>query len=116
MIEYTNISVGRGTNTPFELLGAPWINERDLAYAVNAAKPAGVKVLPIKFTPTDSKFKGQECHGLSIMITDLKAFKPFEFGLTIMHALHQVVSAYVGDATTAEAAGEQAGLSADRGW
>jgi uncharacterized protein YbbC (DUF1343 family) len=90
VIEYTNISVGRGTNTPFELLGAPWINERDLAFEVNAAKPPGVKVLPVKFTPTDSKFKGQECHGLSIFITDLREFKPFEFGLVIMHSLHKL--------------------------
>jgi uncharacterized protein YbbC (DUF1343 family)/CubicO group peptidase (beta-lactamase class C family) len=90
VIEYTNISVGRGTNTPFELLGAPWINERDLAYAVNEAKPPGVRVLPVRFTPTDAKFKGQECHGLSVMITDLKEFKPFEFGLVIMHSLHQL--------------------------
>lgn len=90
VIEYTNISVGRGTNTPFELLGAPWINERDLAYAVNESKPPGVRVLPVRFTPTDAKFKGQECHGLSIMITDLNAFKPFEFGLVVMHSLHQL--------------------------
>jgi uncharacterized protein YbbC (DUF1343 family)/CubicO group peptidase (beta-lactamase class C family) len=90
VIEYTNISVGRGTNTPFELLGAPWINERDLAFEVNAAKPLGVKVLPVRFTPTDSKFKGQECHGLSVFITDLKEFKPFEFGLVIMHSLHKL--------------------------
>lgn len=90
VIEYTNISVGRGTNTPFELLGAPWINERDLAFEVNAASPPGVKVLPVRFTPTDSKFKGQECHGLSIFITDLKEFKPFEFGLVIMHSLHKL--------------------------
>jgi uncharacterized protein YbbC (DUF1343 family)/CubicO group peptidase (beta-lactamase class C family) len=90
VMEYTNLSVGRGTNTPFELLGAPWINERDLAYVVNEAKPAGVKVLPVRFTPTDSKFKGQECHGLSIFITDLNAFRPFELGLVIMHSLHKL--------------------------
>jgi uncharacterized protein YbbC (DUF1343 family) len=90
VMEFTNISVGRGTNTPFELLGAPWINERDLAYTVNAAKPPGVWVLPVRYTPTDSKFKGQECHGLSIVITDWKAFKPFEFGLIIMHSLHKL--------------------------
>jgi uncharacterized protein YbbC (DUF1343 family)/CubicO group peptidase (beta-lactamase class C family) len=90
VMEYTNISVGRGTNTPFELLGAPWINERDLAYAVNEAKPAGVRVLPMRFTPTDSKFKGQECHGLSIFITDLKTFKPFDLGVVIMHSLHKL--------------------------
>ncbi len=90
VMEYTNLSVGRGTNTPFELLGAPWINERDLAYAVNAAKPAGVKVLPVKFAPIDSRFKNQECHGVSIMITELREFRPFEFGLVIMHSLHQL--------------------------
>ena len=90
VFEYTNISVGRGTNTPFELVGAPWINEQDLADAINAAKPAGVKVLPIKFTPTESKFKGEECRGISIMITDLEKFRPFEFGLTVMHELHKL--------------------------
>jgi uncharacterized protein YbbC (DUF1343 family) len=90
VMEYTNLSVGRGTNTPFELLGAPWINERDLAYVVNEAKPTGVRVLPVRFTPTDSKFKGQECHGLSIFITDLKVFRPFEFGVVIMHSLHKL--------------------------
>ncbi len=90
VMEYTNLSVGRGTNTPFELLGAPWINERDLAYAVNAAKPSGVRVLPVRFTPTDSKFKDHECHGLSIFITDLKEFRPVEFGLVIMHSLHEL--------------------------
>ena len=116
VMEYTNISVGRGTNTPFELLGAPWINERDLAYAVNEAKPAGVRVLPVRFTPTDSKFKGQECHGLSIFITDLKAFKPFEFGLVIMHSLHKLYPTNLGTATAVEAVGEQEDLSADRGW
>jgi uncharacterized protein YbbC (DUF1343 family) len=90
VLEYTNLSVGRGTNTPFELLGAPWINERDLALTVNEAKPPGVRVLPVRFTPTDAKFKGQESHGLSIFITDLNEFKPFEFGLVIAHALHKL--------------------------
>jgi uncharacterized protein YbbC (DUF1343 family) len=90
VMEFTNISVGRGTNTPFEWLGAPWINERDLAYAVNAAKPPGVRVVPVRFTPTDSKFKGQECRGISTVITDWKEFKPFEFGLVIMHSLRKL--------------------------
>ena len=90
VMEFTNISVGRGTDTPFEWLGAPWINERDLALTVNAAKPPGVRVVPVRFTPTASKFKGQECRGLSIVITDWKAFKPFEFGVIIMHSLHKL--------------------------
>jgi uncharacterized protein YbbC (DUF1343 family)/CubicO group peptidase (beta-lactamase class C family) len=90
VLEYTNISVGRGTVTPFELLGAPWINERDLALTVNEANPPGVRVLPVRFTPTDSKFKAQECHGLSIVITNWKEFKPVEFGLIIAHSLHKL--------------------------
>ena len=57
---------------------------------MNEVKPAGVRVLPVRFTPTDSKFKGQECHGLSIFVTDLKVFKPFDFGIVIMHSLHKL--------------------------
>jgi uncharacterized protein YbbC (DUF1343 family)/CubicO group peptidase (beta-lactamase class C family) len=90
VMEFTNISVGRGTDTPFEVLGAPWIRERELAAMVNAAGAPGVRVLPTRFTPTASKFKGQECHGLSIVITNWAEFKSFEFGLTIAHALRKL--------------------------
>ena len=60
---------------------------------MNAANPPGVRVLPMRFTPTDSKFKGQECRGLSFVITDWKEFKSFEFGLTIAHSLRLPSSA-----------------------
>jgi uncharacterized protein YbbC (DUF1343 family) len=90
VMEFTNISVGRGTDTPFEVLGAPWIRERELAAMVNAAGAPGVRVLPTRFTPTASKFKGQECRGLSIVITNWNEFKSFEFGLTIAHALRKL--------------------------
>lgn len=90
MMEYTNVSVGRGTDTPFELIGAPWIHERELAAAVNAANPPGVRVLPLRFTPNASRFKDQVCHGLSFVITDWKEFRSFEFGLVIAHALHKL--------------------------
>lgn len=90
VMEFTNISVGRGTDTPFEVLGAPWIHERDLALAVNDANPPGVRVLPVRFTPNAAKFKDQECHGLSFVITDWKEFRSFEFGLVIAHALRKL--------------------------
>lgn len=90
VMEFTNISVGRGTDTPFEVMGAPWIHERDLALAVNAANPPGVRVLPTRFTPTATKFKGQECGGLSFVITDWNEFRSFEFGLVIMHELRKL--------------------------
>jgi uncharacterized protein YbbC (DUF1343 family) len=90
MLEFTNISVGRGTDTPFEWIGAPWIRERELADAVNKAGPPGVRVLPVRFTPNASKFAKEECRGLSFIITDWNAFRSFDLGLTIASALHKL--------------------------
>jgi len=87
MLEFTNISVGRGTESPFELLGAPWIDEHKLAEMVNAANPPGVRVVPLRFTPTASKFAKEECHGIHFIITDWDKFRSFELGLTVAHAL-----------------------------
>jgi uncharacterized protein YbbC (DUF1343 family) len=87
MLEMTNVSVGRGTDTPFEVIGAPWIRERELAWRVNRAKPPGVRVVPVRFTPTSSKFAGESCGGLNFVITDWARFRPFEFGLVVAHAL-----------------------------
>jgi uncharacterized protein YbbC (DUF1343 family) len=90
VMEFTNISVGRGTDTPFEVMGAPWICERELAAMVNAANPPGVRVLPTRFTPTASKFAKEECGGLSFVITDWDEFRPFELGLIIAHSLRKL--------------------------
>ena len=87
MVEFTNLSVGRGTDAPFEVLGAPWIDEMKLAAMVNAANPPGVRVLPLRFTPTASKFANEECHGLNFVITDWNAVRSFELGLIVAHAL-----------------------------
>jgi uncharacterized protein YbbC (DUF1343 family) len=87
LLETTNLSVGRGTDTPFEVVGAPWIRERDLAERVNRAKPPGVRVVPIRFTPTSSKFAGEGCGGLNFVITDWNAFRSFELGLVVAHSL-----------------------------
>jgi uncharacterized protein YbbC (DUF1343 family) len=90
MMEFTNISVGRGTDTPFEVMGAPWIRERELADAVNRAEPPGVRVIPMRFTPDASKFAGEECGGLSFIITDWNQFRSFDLGLTIASALRKL--------------------------
>jgi uncharacterized protein YbbC (DUF1343 family)/CubicO group peptidase (beta-lactamase class C family) len=90
MLEFTNISVGRGTETPFEVMGAPWIRERELAERVNEAKPPGVRVVPLRFTPTASRFAGEECRGLGFVITDWNKFRSFEFGLIVARALHEL--------------------------
>jgi uncharacterized protein YbbC (DUF1343 family) len=90
MLEFTNLSVGRGTDTPFEVMGAPWIKERELAAAVNAAQLPGVRVISLRFTPTASKFAGEECGGLSFIITDWNAFRSFDLGLTIATSLRKL--------------------------
>ncbi len=87
LLETTNVSVGRGTDAPFEVMGVPWIKERELAERVNRENPPGVRVVPIRFTPTSSKFAGESCGGLNFVITDWKAFRSFELGLVVAHTL-----------------------------
>src|SRR6202166_3097181 len=65
MIEGTNVSVGRGTDTPFELLGAPWINAAELAQYLNAREISGVRFVPVSFTPATSTYAGQQCQGVN---------------------------------------------------
>lgn len=83
LLETTNVSVGRGTDTPFEVLGAPWINARQLAAALNQAQLPGVVFVPIRFTPESSKHAGEECGGINILVTDRKMFQSVRTGLTI---------------------------------
>lgn len=87
MLEFTNLSVGRGTETPFEVLGAPWIDETKLAQMLNAANLSGVRVVPLRFTPTTSKFAKQECHGVHFAITNWNEFRSFDLGLAVAHSL-----------------------------
>jgi len=90
MIEGTNISVGRGTNTPFELLGAPWISPTALAGYLNAREIGGVRFIPVNFTPDASIYAGQECGGVNILVTDRDALDAPELGLEVASALHSL--------------------------
>ena len=90
LLETTNVSVGRGTDTPFEVMGAPWICERELAEMVNRAKPPGVRVVPVRFTPTSNKHEGKECGGLNFVITDWNEFRSIQLGFVVAHALHKL--------------------------
>jgi uncharacterized protein YbbC (DUF1343 family)/CubicO group peptidase (beta-lactamase class C family) len=90
MIEATNISVGRGTDTPFELVGAPWINQSGsvtLARYLNARDLSGVRFIPITFTPATSIYANQLCGGVNIEITDRNALDAPELGAEIASAL-----------------------------
>jgi uncharacterized protein YbbC (DUF1343 family) len=90
LLETTNISVGRGTDTPFELVGAPWLDGRKLAAALNAQAIPGVAFVPIEFTPTSSKFANQKCGGINIAITDRARFEPLRVGFEVAAKLHEL--------------------------
>lgn len=90
MIEACNVSVGRGTDTPFERFGAPWIKRRPLAARLNALGLKGIRFLPYQFTPESSKWSGEECGGVQIVLTDRNAFDPTEVGLSIVRELHSL--------------------------
>jgi uncharacterized protein YbbC (DUF1343 family) len=83
LLEYTNLSVGRGTDTPFEVIGAPWLDGRRLAEALRAQRLPGVTFIPIEFTPDASKFANEKCGGVNIAITDWEAFDPLRTGLAV---------------------------------
>ena len=86
-IEYSNISVGRGTDQPFEQLGAPWIDGPRLAEALNARKLAGIRFYPVTFTPVASKYANERCQGVFLVVTDRSALQPVRVGLEIAGAL-----------------------------
>ncbi|HYE20425.1 MAG TPA: exo-beta-N-acetylmuramidase NamZ domain-containing protein [Tepidisphaeraceae bacterium] len=90
MIEFSNVSVGRGTDQPFELFGAPWADPRKLAAALNARNLPGLRFVPIEFTPTSSKFKGESCKGCYVLVTDRTAIQPARTGITIAAELERL--------------------------
>ena len=92
-IEGTNLSVGRGTDTPFEQLGAPWIDGVQLSDALNARGIPGVSFYPVRFTPTSSKHANQECQGVFMVVTDRLALRPVRLGVEIAAMLHRLYGA-----------------------
>lgn len=93
LLETTNLSVGRGTDTPFEVLGAPWLDGQKLASYLNAKRIAGVRFIPVRFTPRSSVFKDQECNGINLLITDRSQFQSVLTGIQIAVALHSLFPA-----------------------
>jgi uncharacterized protein YbbC (DUF1343 family) len=87
LIEGTNVSVGRGTNAPFEQMGAPWIDGDALARTLNGSKIGGIAFKPATFTPDSSIYKGEACHGVSVSVTDRSDFDPTRAGVVIALAL-----------------------------
>jgi uncharacterized protein YbbC (DUF1343 family)/CubicO group peptidase (beta-lactamase class C family) len=89
LVEGTNVSVGRGTDTPFELLGAPWIKATELAQYLNQRNISGVRFVPVAFTPSASIHAGQKCQGVNILLIERNAFDAPELGIELASALHK---------------------------
>lgn len=87
MIEATNVSVGRGTDTPFELMGAPWVNAPELAAYLNARRLPGIRFVPVNFTPTESRYAHQLCHGINLIVTSREQLASPELGVELASAL-----------------------------
>jgi uncharacterized protein YbbC (DUF1343 family) len=90
MVEAANVSVGRGTNTPFELLGAPWINGKGLASYLNHRRVQGVRFMPVDFTPNSNRFEKELCHGVQIVLVDRQALDSPALGVEIASALNKL--------------------------
>jgi uncharacterized protein YbbC (DUF1343 family) len=90
LVEGTNVSVGRGTDTPFEVLGAPWIRARELTDYLNARQLPGVRFVPVSFTPNDSKYKGERCQGVNLIVTSRNELDSPELGVELAVALRKL--------------------------
>ncbi|MGK7394973.1 MAG: exo-beta-N-acetylmuramidase NamZ family protein [Candidatus Cyclobacteriaceae bacterium M3_2C_046] len=90
LIEGTNLSEGRGTTRPFEIIGASWIKAEELQEKMFAYQLKGAVYSPVYFKPTISKFAQQACQGILISITDREIFDPIKTVITILHTINHM--------------------------
>ena len=93
LIEGTNISVGRGTDTPFEVVGAPWIKGRELSAYLNARAIPSVRFVPVVFTPSSGTASGERCEGVNLIVLDRNTLDAPELGVELASALHKLYPA-----------------------
>jgi len=89
LLEATNLSVGRGTDMPFEVIGAPWIEPRGLADALNRQGLRGVRFDPIWFTPTADVYTSISCGGVRMVVTDREAIRPVTVAFALARTLRE---------------------------
>jgi uncharacterized protein YbbC (DUF1343 family) len=107
ILQSAGVSVGRGTDTPFEHFGAPWIHSADLVAELDRRKIPGVSFAPTEFTPTDGLYKGEACHGVSLTVSNRNSFRSMLMGLEIIAALHHLYPNDFQIAKTVELLGSQ---------
>lgn len=94
LFEGTSLSEGRGTTTPFEMIGAPYIEAEKLADEMNRLRLPGVMFRPVYFKPTFSKFQGELCRGVQLHITDYRAIRPLETGVRLLFTIKDNYEAF----------------------
>ncbi len=87
LLEGTNLSVGRGTEAPFEVVGAPWVEPHTLAATLNRQRLPGVRFEPVQFTPDADKYAGEPCFGVRLVVTDRDALRPVTVGFAVASTL-----------------------------
>ena len=92
LLEATNIATGRGTDTPFERIGAPWINPAEFAAALNILAIPGVRFVPIYFTPRERQYAGTRCGGVQILVNELERIRSIAVGLGDCSGAAQAIS------------------------
>jgi uncharacterized protein YbbC (DUF1343 family)/CubicO group peptidase (beta-lactamase class C family) len=90
LIEFCAVSVGRGTDSPFEVVGAPYMDDLNLAAELNSAQLPGVRFVPVRFTPNTREFKGELCKGVNIILTDREKCNVVDIGIVLATKLHQL--------------------------
>ena len=110
-MEFCDISVGRGTDSPFELLGAPYIDGAKFSAEMNRLALPGIGFVPVKFTPTSSVFSGKECGGVRMVVGDRAAFHAVETGVALASVLHRLYGKQFGVGKMLKLLGNKATLS-----
>ena len=87
LLESTNVSVGRGTERPFEVVGAPWLDPHRVSQDLNALRLRGVAFEPVVFTPSADMYAGMPCGGVRVVVTDRETIRPVTVGLAIARTL-----------------------------
>ncbi|MDR2441556.1 MAG: DUF1343 domain-containing protein, partial [Planctomycetaceae bacterium] len=90
LLEFTNLSVGRGTDTPFEIIGAPYIDGNELVMELKKWKTSGIQFESCSFTPATNKFEKIECNGIRFCVNNPESFQPVRFGVLLAITLHKL--------------------------
>jgi len=93
LLEKTNVSVGRGTDRPFELIGAPWIQSKRFSESLQKLHIRGVRFVPVYFTPSSGLHKGVKCGGVSLIVTDYRRLNSVSLGVSLISVLRAQYSA-----------------------